>query len=152
VEAAQRPSQFGAGLRSEIERRHVHVREGVTDELAGAEHELEELRAEVGQLRSEAVELAGRLVDEAAAHVAAQQEVGRLEASLVGQPVREPRESAEHVVVLPSSAGYALAVMPGSPPAVGTQAEVDGRQLTVSRIGRSPFPGDSRPCAFFEAN
>ena len=151
MEATRNPSQFGAGLRSEIERRHVHARDDLRGELSCAEDELVELRAEVGQLRSEAFELADRLVDEAAAHVVARQEVGRLEAVLAERSGSVPDDPTDHVVLLPSPAGYALGVLPGPPPAIGARVDVDGMRLAVSRIGRSPLPGDRRRCAFFEA-
>jgi hypothetical protein len=38
--------------------------------------------------------------------------------------------------------------MDGDPPPVGFEFEDDGRTLVVNKVGSSPYPGDSRPCAF----
>jgi hypothetical protein len=47
-----------------------------------------------------------------------------------------------------SPTGYSLREMDGDPPPVGHELEVDERPLLISKIGPSPLPGDSRPCAF----
>ena len=46
--------------------------------------------------------------------------------------------------------GYELQEREGEPPAVGSQVEL-GEELqlqTVSKVGPSPLPGDSRLCAY----
>lgn len=49
------------------------------------------------------------------------------------------------------TSGYVLEEREGEIPSVGSAIEVaDGRQ-TVSKIGPSPLPGDSRPCLYLEA-
>jgi hypothetical protein len=53
-----------------------------------------------------------------------------------------------YVLFLWSPSGYRLRDAEGEPPAVGTELEDDGRELVVTRIGPSPLPGDSRPCAY----
>jgi hypothetical protein len=47
-----------------------------------------------------------------------------------------------------SPAGYTLREMDGEPPAIGAEVEDGGRTLVVNKIGASPLPGDSRPCAY----
>lgn len=47
-----------------------------------------------------------------------------------------------------SPAGYSLRELGGDPPQVGHEFEDEGRTLVVNKIGASPLPGDSRPCAF----
>jgi hypothetical protein len=44
--------------------------------------------------------------------------------------------------------GYTLRELDGDPPQIGAELENGGRELVVTRIGPSPLPGDSRPCAF----
>jgi hypothetical protein len=47
-----------------------------------------------------------------------------------------------------SPAGYTLREMDGEPPAIGAEVEDGSRTLVVNKIGASPLPGDSRPCAY----
>jgi hypothetical protein len=44
--------------------------------------------------------------------------------------------------------GYRLEERDGELPAVGAQLEVGERLENVTKIGPSPLPGDSRPCAY----
>jgi hypothetical protein len=44
--------------------------------------------------------------------------------------------------------GYALRTLDGEPPRVGQELDDDGRTVVISKIGPSPFPGDTRPCAY----
>jgi uncharacterized Zn finger protein len=44
--------------------------------------------------------------------------------------------------------GYELREQEGEPPKVGDVVEVDGRRVAITKIGVSPLPGDSRPCAY----
>jgi hypothetical protein len=47
-----------------------------------------------------------------------------------------------------SPAGYTLQERDGAPPQVGEEIEEGGHTLVVTKIGPSPIPGDSRPCAY----
>ena len=47
-----------------------------------------------------------------------------------------------------SPTGYTLRDAEGDPPPVGFEFEDNGRVLVVAKIGASPLPGDSRPCAY----
>ena len=47
-----------------------------------------------------------------------------------------------------SPSGYSLREIDGDPPQVGHEFEDDGRRLVVNKIGASPLPGDTRPCAY----
>jgi hypothetical protein len=38
-----------------------------------------------------------------------------------------------------------------SPPAAGESVEIDGERFNVVRTGRSPLPGDARPCVYLAA-
>jgi hypothetical protein len=53
-----------------------------------------------------------------------------------------------HVLFLWSPGGYRLSERDGEPPAVGSELVDDGRELVVTKVGPSPLPGDSRPCAY----
>jgi hypothetical protein len=53
-----------------------------------------------------------------------------------------------YVLFLWSPSGYRLLELDGDPPAVGAELEDDGHLLVVTKIGASPLPGDSRPCAY----
>jgi uncharacterized Zn finger protein len=44
--------------------------------------------------------------------------------------------------------GYELREQEGELPKVGDVVELDGRRVSITKIGVSPLPGDNRPCAF----
>jgi hypothetical protein len=47
-----------------------------------------------------------------------------------------------------SPGGYSLRELDGEPPQVGHEFEDGERTLVVNKIGASPLPGDTRPCAY----
>jgi len=53
-----------------------------------------------------------------------------------------------YVLFLWSPNGYTLREGEGDPPPVGYEFENGGRLLVVTKIGASPLPGDTRPCAY----
>jgi hypothetical protein len=53
-----------------------------------------------------------------------------------------------HVVFVWKPSGYQLLERDGEPPAVGTEVDLDGHSAWVTKIGASPLPADSRPCAY----
>jgi hypothetical protein len=57
-----------------------------------------------------------------------------------------------HLLFIWTPTGYRLQEREGRPPAVGEMVELGelGRQ-EVQKVGSSPLPGDSRPCAFLTA-
>ena len=44
--------------------------------------------------------------------------------------------------------GYELVEQEGDPPAVGTDVDLDGERLHVTKVAPSPLPGDKRQCAY----
>jgi hypothetical protein len=53
-----------------------------------------------------------------------------------------------YVLFLWSPNGYTLREAHGEPPPVGHEFEEGGRMVVVTKIGASPLPGDTRPCAY----
>ncbi|HEY7537896.1 MAG TPA: hypothetical protein VH721_07890 [Gaiellaceae bacterium] len=53
-----------------------------------------------------------------------------------------------YVLFVWSPTGYRLRDAEGEPPPVGHVFEEGGRSLVVTKIGASPLPGDTRPCAY----
>lgn len=49
------------------------------------------------------------------------------------------------------TSGYVLEEREGEIPSVGSAIELTEGRQTVSKIGPSPLPGDSRPCLYLEA-
>ena len=47
-----------------------------------------------------------------------------------------------------SPSGYSLRELEGDLPHVGEGFDDGGRTIVINKIGRSPLPGDPRPCAF----
>ena len=56
-----------------------------------------------------------------------------------------------HLLFVWKPTGYELVERDGEPPAAGSEVEQDGRALRVAKVGPSPLPGDTRPCAFLAA-
>ena len=48
--------------------------------------------------------------------------------------------------------GYEIREEEGELPAVGSQVEMNGATMRVSKVGVSPLPGDDRPCAFLQGS
>ena len=66
-------------------------------------------------------------------------------------PVTQAQALADgHLLFVSEAAGYRLVARQGEPPAWGELLELDGLSGRVTRVGRSPLPGDRRPCAFLE--
>lgn len=56
-----------------------------------------------------------------------------------------------HLCFLPAPGGYSLVERPGPAPEVGAEIEApSGARFKVLRVGPSPRPGESAPCAFLE--
>jgi hypothetical protein len=53
-----------------------------------------------------------------------------------------------HVLVLWSPNGYSLREAGGSPPSVGDEIAHGELTVVVTKLGASPLPGDTRPCAY----
>jgi hypothetical protein len=44
--------------------------------------------------------------------------------------------------------GYELRESDGDAPVVGSEVELDGQRLRVTKVAPSPLPGDKRPCVY----
>src|SRR5262245_50220344 len=64
-----------------------------------------------------------------------------------------PAESnGGHLLFVPSAEGYELVEGAGESPGLGELLELEGHpgRYAVTRLVRSPLPGDGRPCALLE--
>jgi chromosome segregation ATPase len=102
------------------------------ERVAALEQELDGLRADIADR------------DDRLAR--AENELFRRAASRSRPP--DPDDARGHVRFLSLPEGYRLAVSDEPSPRPGEWIEVDGVAFEVGRIGRSPFPGDDRPCVF----
>ena len=55
-----------------------------------------------------------------------------------------------YLVLAPGPSGYLLHERQGEVPPVGARLTLDDRAYQVTRVGRSPLPGDERACVFAE--
>jgi hypothetical protein len=55
-----------------------------------------------------------------------------------------------HLLFVWKPSGYVLQEREGAPPAVGAEVELEGDTQRVGKLGPSPLPGDSRPCAYLQ--
>ncbi len=137
---------FGTGLWAEIDRRHragrgqdddnnvVHFEpprlpplEAVPD--ADPDPLLATLRDENRRLHDEVERLKG--------------EFGRL------RVVEAPEAPSQHLLFVPTPSRYLLIERAGAPPEPGQELELeDVGRFQVTKLGRSPFPAERRPCAF----
>ena len=133
---------FGTGLWAEIDRRH---REG-----RGAEPEENVVRLEPAKPPLEAVpdpdpEL-DRLQSE---NRRLQEEIARLHDEFTKlRLVEAPESPASHLLFVPTPARYLMVERQGPPPAPGEELELNEGTFLVGKLGRAPFPGEQRPCAF----
>lgn len=77
----------------------------------------------------------------------------RLEETEGGPDDEATREATGgHLLLVPSAGGYELVERVGAFPSPGETLELDGRsgRFAVTRIARSPLPGDLRRCALLE--
>lgn len=109
-------------------------------ELAQAEEELGERRQELGavELKRAAVERRERALD------AREAELAEREAAAP----RLPSESEQVELAFVPGAEYALVELDAAPLSAGLELEVANDVFVVTRIGRSPLPGDARRCAY----
>jgi chromosome segregation ATPase len=128
---------------------------GVRDALAERERTLEQERAIARTADNEIADWrrrsAGLLLELASATADQKQ----FEAAQSGQDeVRVPEDSiavdriAGHVRFIALPKGYSLSESEEPCSRPGDFVDIDGRHFLVARIGRSPLPGDARPCAF----
>ena len=125
-----REQELASYLRELTERGH---------ELARAEEELGQRRQELGavELKRAAVERRERAVE-------------AREAELTEREAAAPTVREEGLVELAFVPGarYALVELDASPLTPGLELEIEDEVYVVTRIGRSPFPGDARRCAY----
>jgi hypothetical protein len=59
--------------------------------------------------------------------------------------------SGKHLLFIWKPSGYELREADGDAPAVGSLVEIDDREEQVVKLGASPLPNDSRPCAYLQS-
>ena len=133
-EAAER---FAASERARTDAEEIAAELGEVRDLLDAE------RAQREQIEEEAAALRTDLVASEVELRVAREELEEARAP-------EPVPVTEHVVFVRSGARYALVAAEGPPPEPGTRLDVEDRAYLVLKVGRSPFPGDARPCAYAE--
>jgi hypothetical protein len=78
-------------------------------------------------------------------------ELARLRGEFARLTVAEaPKQASAHLLFVPTPERYLLLQREGAPPARGEELqvfEVEGR-FTVTKVGRAPYPGELRPCAY----
>jgi hypothetical protein len=138
---------FGTGLWAEIDRRHRRGRGYVEPDNVVA---FEPAKPKSPQL--EAVpDPEPAVVRLEAENRRLQEELERLNAELP-QPelVAAPQPPAAHLLFVATPARYLVVERDGPPPERGSELDVGEveQRFVVSKVGRAPFPGEPRPCAF----
>jgi hypothetical protein len=138
---------FGTGLWAEIDRRHREGR-GQPDEDEDNVVQLEPVKLTALESVSDPDPQLHRLKSE---NLRLQSEIERLHGEFTKlKLVEAPEAPSSHLLFVPTPARYLLVERDGAPPEAGDELDlpdVDGR-LVVSKVGRAPFPGERRPCAF----
>ena len=73
-----------------------------------------------------------------------------VEALSVAQAPRAP-QATRHLLFVQAGARYELLERDGVPPVEGDVVELDEARYVVTKLGRSPFAHDPRPCAYLHA-
>jgi len=133
---------FGTGLWAEIDRRH---REG-----RGSEPEENVVRLEPVKPPLEAVPDPDPELDRLQVeNRRLQEEIARLHDEFTKlRLVEAPESPASHLLFVPTPARYLMVERQGPPPAPGEELELNEGTFLVGKLGRAPFPGEQRPCAF----
>ncbi len=154
---------FGTGLWAEIERRHRAGRghaESETDDVEPEDVEREAVeRDNVVKLEPVAprVEIVPDPEPDAdverleAENCRLLEEIERLRGEFTKlKLVESPRQAFAHLLFVPTPARYLLLDREGAPPDPGEQLEVPEveARFLVTKVGRAPYPGELRPCAY----
>jgi hypothetical protein len=133
---------FGTGLWAEIDRRH---REG-----RGSEPEENVVRLEPAKPPLEAVPDPDPELDRLQVeNRRLQEEIARLHDEFTKlRLVEAPEAAASHLLFVPTPARYLMVERQGPPPAPGEELDLNEGTFLVGKLGRAPFPGEQRPCAF----
>ena len=146
---------FGTGLWAEIDRRHRQGRGPEPEELV-LEPEPEEnvVRLEPSKPPLEAVPDPDPELDRLQAeNLRLQEEITRLHDEFTKlRLVEVPEAPSSHLLFVPTPARYLMVERQGPPPAPGEELELDEGTFLVGKLGRAPFPGEQRPCAFLLAS
>lgn len=119
------------------------------------ERRLGDQEAELARLAAELVERERLLEVEKASVSSGREELSRAVASIsTGLRLPAPgdgiaSDATGHILYVMRD-GYGIVERDGPAPDLDALVEVDGREFVVSRLGRSPLPGDGRACAFLE--
>ena len=64
--------------------------------------------------------------------------------------VEAPKQVFAHLLFVPTPGRYLLLDRDGAPPAPGEELEVPEveARFSVTKVGRAPYPGELRPCAY----
>jgi chromosome segregation ATPase len=119
------------------------------------ERRLGDQEVELARLTAEFVDREQLLEAEKASVSSGREELSRAVAS-VSSGLRLPAQgnvheldTAGHILYVAGD-GYGIVERDGGAPRIDALVEVDGREFIVSRVGRSPLPGDRRACAYLE--
>lgn len=142
--------------------------EELRDLLVQLEQERDAVRHDLAareEMTAELAELRCRLDAEHAHRERAEDEAAALRTDLVATELElrlarneleearhepEPVVATAHVVFVRTGARYGVVAADGPAPESGTRLALDERDFLVLKVGRSPFAGDDRPCAFAE--
>jgi signal peptidase I len=152
-----RPKEAAAPALAVVEEPEVDAAELLDERAADLENRERELRfaAESMAVDAERVQQRELALAEAEASVAArvatieqrENEIRIAEEAAEQEPPLEEEPQA-HLVFSPGPTGYTMLEHEGPTPPSGAVVERDGVTYTVSRVGRSPLPGDARRCAY----
>jgi hypothetical protein len=53
-----------------------------------------------------------------------------------------------HLLFVWKPSGYELIEQEGEPPSIGSEVEIEGQHLRVTKLAPSPLPRDGRVCAY----
>jgi hypothetical protein len=133
---------FGTGLWAEIDRRH---REGRDSEPQENVVRLEPAKPPLEAVPDPDPELDRLQVE----NRRLQEEIARLHVEFTKlRLVEAPESHASHLLFVPTPARYLMVERQGPPPAPGEELELNEGTFLVGKLGRAPFPGEQRPCAF----
>jgi len=118
-------------------------------DLVSRDARIAELQAELGRRAVKAEGLHARISDLEARLAEGGERVPVADPGAPAGPA--PSQQGDYVVLLPGEAGFKVIARHGAAPPPGSTVAVDGAVFVATTIGRSPLPGDGRPCVFLAA-
>jgi chromosome segregation ATPase len=139
---------------TKYERRIVELERRVTEAREQAEASEAALREQARRVQ-ELVQARDKATRRAEAAEAASERhelrARELEQAVEAASAAQAPQATQHLLFVQTGARYEVLERDGAPPVEGDEVELDEARFVVTKLGRSPYARDPRPCAYLQA-